>query len=167
MGIVTVPVVEGIRIVLGRQGENFAEQVVFDVTEWQSIYGTDNAECVLFVKRPKELEEDIYTAVTIQEGNKIIWPITSYETELVGTGACELQYWVNHQLVKSQTYKTVVNKSLTGNLLNGTVKDWADQLAASDLELLEAMEDYKVVIPFYNNTGTIYYTDKQGNFYVM
>lgn len=165
MGIVTVPVVEGYRIILGRQGENFAEQVEFDITEWQNIYGIENAECALFVKRPKELEEDIYKAVITQKDNKVIWPITSYETEKTGSGACELQYWVNHQLVKSQTYKTLVNKSLTGGK-SSIIQEWAASLEASDLEVLESLEEAKIVEPFYNKKGTAYYTDNFGNFYI-
>ena len=97
---------------LGRQGENLARQVVFDLSDWTAEYGDGTAE--LIVQRPGE--DAPYPAAIVQDGAAVIWTLTSADTALESSfgvnGHCELRWYVGDVLVKSKIWRTWVDKAM-------------------------------------------------------
>ena len=79
-------------LALGRQGENLARQVVFDLSDWTAEYGDGTAE--LIVQRPGE--DAPYPAVIAHDGAVVTWTLTSADTALASSfgvnGHCELRW---------------------------------------------------------------------------
>lgn len=94
---------------LGREGENLARQVVFDLSDWLNAYGAGTAQ--LLVQRSGD--ERPYIREITQEGNTATWVITLWETENAShSGKCELRWYVGKTLVKSRTWSTQVDAAL-------------------------------------------------------
>ena len=53
-----------------------------------------------------------YPCSVSQEKNTLIWPLTSADTSVSGTGKCELSYYVGEQLIKSVIFQTYIAESL-------------------------------------------------------
>lgn len=94
-------------ILLGRQGEHGATQVVFDLSGYIRTYGDGVAQ--LAVKRPGDPVE--YAAVLTQEGDNATWEIGPEWTAIHGQGYCYLHWFVDDDHVKSDKYKTLVQES--------------------------------------------------------
>lgn len=130
----------GIALLLGRQGENLAREMVFDISGWVSEFGDGTA--VLLVKRPED--STTYPASVSLEDGTVTWPVTSTDTAQAGKGKCELQYLVGDVVVKSHTWQTVVTASLEAA---GDVPDpetgWvAELLAAVDARIAACLEEH-------------------------
>lgn len=96
-------------IPLGREGENLARQVVFDIYEWQEMYGDGNVQ--LLAQRMGDPAP--YPCVIEMDGNHAVWNITNADTARPGKyGKCELSYFVGETLVKSETFVTIVLDAL-------------------------------------------------------
>ena len=95
----------GMRIPLGKQGENLATQVQIPVVkEWKALYGEGTFQLVN--KRPDE--DFTYACVIHWDDEKVMWDITNTELANVGRGVCELQYYVGDVLAKSYSWVTVI-----------------------------------------------------------
>jgi len=94
-------------LLLGRQGEHGATQVVFDLSGYIRTYGDGVAQLV--VKRPGDPLE--YAAVLTQEDDKAMWDIGPEWTQNAGQGYCYLHWFVDDDHVKSDTFKTLVRES--------------------------------------------------------
>ena len=95
----------GMRIPLGKQGENLATQVQIPVVkEWKALYGEGTFQLVN--KRPDE--DFAYACVIHWDDEKVMWDITNTELTNVGRGVCELQYYVGDVLAKSHSWVTVI-----------------------------------------------------------
>lgn len=81
---------------------------------WRTMYGDGVVQ--LAVRRPNDT--DPYPAACEVIGNDIMWTIQAADTAQNGAGECELSYIVDAVLVKSQTWDTMIARSLTGD---GTV----------------------------------------------
>lgn len=112
----TITVTGNETIQIGRRGENQATQIIWmNILEnWRTMYG--NGVVQLAVRRPNDT--DPYPAACEVIGNDIIWTIQAADTAQNGAGECELSYIVDAVLVKSQTWDTMIARSLTGD---GTV----------------------------------------------
>ena len=87
-------------ITLGRQGENLARQIVFDVSGWETEYGLGVVE--LIAQRPGEVQP--YPVAVHRNGTIVTWDVSSTDTEMPGdSGKCELRYYVGEVLAKSKT----------------------------------------------------------------
>ena len=95
-------------LVLGRQGENLARQVVFDLSDWMSEYGQGLAE--LIAQRPGDTAP--YPAAAVQEGSTLVWTLTAADVERPRGGCCELRYYVGEALVKSRIWQTYVEPAM-------------------------------------------------------
>ena len=93
---------------LGRRGENFARQILFDLTAWQEAYGDGSAS--LLAQLPEQSTP--YPCATTRDGNRLIWKISAADTSIAGKGKCELCYYVGDQLVKSVIFHTFIADSL-------------------------------------------------------
>ena len=95
---------------LGRQGENLARQIIFDVRDWESLYGPGTVE-VIYQRPGDELP---YPVAVQREGTLVTWTITATDTEMAGShGKCELRYYVGETLAKSKIWRTWVEPSLS------------------------------------------------------
>ena len=95
---------------IGKQGENKATQVVFDVSEMIDTYGSGTA--VVVVQRrgdlhPYELDN------TSQSGDKVTWTVSNVDTAVYGTGRVQLFWTINDEIAKTVTYAFFVEEALS------------------------------------------------------
>ena len=110
---------------LGFRGENLARQIIFDLTDWQTLYGEGVAG--LNAQLPERSVS--YPCLVTQDGNKLIWQITASDTSVAGKGKCELSYYVGEQLVKSLIFQTFVGESLADEAeVPEPYVAWVDQI---------------------------------------
>ena len=95
-------------IVIGKQGENNATSVIFDIADLIELYGIGTVE--LWHKRSGEL--DAYRCNITQNSNHVVWEIKSKDTANAGYGKCQLVYKINDDVAKSIIWTTVVGSSL-------------------------------------------------------
>lgn len=98
-------------ILLGKQGENLARRIRFDLTRWIALYG----EGVVELLHKRHGEETVYPVAVTREDNWAIWVVTDADTDIPGVGYCELRYYVDDALAKSETWMTKVYSSITGS----------------------------------------------------
>lgn len=118
-------------ICLGRQGENLATQVIFDLSDWIFGYGIGTAELIA----QRAGDEKPYPVSTDRQGNQLIWAVSDFDTESATSygrsGRCELRYYVGDILVKSRTWQTTVSKAMdTPSSTRPPAADqgWVDQI---------------------------------------
>lgn len=96
-------------LALGRQGENLARQVVFDIRDLESLYGSGTVE-VIYQRPGDELP---YPVAVQREGTTFTWNVTATDTEMPGNyGECELRYYVGETLAKSKIWRTWVEPAM-------------------------------------------------------
>ena len=125
-------------IQLGRQGENLARRILFDLTNWQALYGEGVAE--LICQRPGEYS--VYPVAITKAGPAAIWEITDTDTTRPGVGHCELRYYVDETLAKSKTWMTKITKAMDGEITTPPEpgQSWLDQVVQVGAEAKEAAE---------------------------
>lgn len=121
-------------ICLGRQGENLATQVIFDLSDWIFGYGIGTAELIA----QRAGDEKPYPVSTDRQGNQMIWAVSDFDTESATSygrsGRCELRYYVGDILVKSRTWQTTVSKAMdTPSSTRPPAADqgWVEQVLAT------------------------------------
>jgi len=117
---------------LGRQGENLASAVVFDLSGWQAEFGEGRAE--LLVRRSGECAP--YPAAVEVSGNAARWVLTAADTAVPGGyGECELRYYAGEALLKSRVWRTYVEPALEpsegGAGPPDPAKSWVDQVLSA------------------------------------
>lgn len=106
---ITIYAKPGAVLTLGREGENNARRIVFDLRPWQDLYGPGAAQ--LLACRSGESEP--YPVAITTEDSDVIWTVTAADTAIPGRyGAAELRYTVGDTLAKSETWTTVVLDAL-------------------------------------------------------
>lgn len=136
-------------LMIGRRGENLALRVIFPVAKWVEVYG--NGQFQLIHRRAGD-SAPYPVAVTVDGGN-VLWDVTSADTAVVGTGACELQYYAGDVLAKSRTWETRVLPALddAGPVPPEPEQSWVEQV----LDAASRAEDSLDKQPYPNpNTGT-------------
>ena len=127
-------------LALGRQGENLARQVVFDVSGWETEYGLGVVE--LIAQRPGD--EAPYPVVTARDGDSVVWTVTSADTLYPGdSGRCELRYYVGETLAKSRIWGTYVARAMdtpSETAPPEPEKGWVDQVLEAGTSAKEAAE---------------------------
>ena len=107
--MITVTAKPGMTISLGREGENLAREIVFDVSGWQAEYGPGTVS--LIARRPGD--EAPYPCAVNVDGARVTWPVTAAATARPGDwGECELQYRVGGVVVKSEAWQTFAADAL-------------------------------------------------------
>ena len=127
------------KIPLGRQGENEARRIQFNLSAWQMEYGPGTAK--LIHKRPGD---KIAYPVQLQvEGAAAYWDVSEIDTENPGTGMCELTYYVDEVVAKSITYRTVIDESMSGEIGNppAGLPNWVDTVNQTVIEANEATQE--------------------------
>ena len=127
-------------IPLGRQGENLARQILFDVSGWESEYGPGSVE--LIAQRP--VDETPYPVVTTRGGDSVVWSVTAADTLYPGdSGRCELRYYVGETLAKSRIWGTYVARAMdtpSETAPPEPEKGWVDQVLEAGTSAKEAAE---------------------------
>ena len=106
--MVTIHAISDRTITLGREGENLARSVIFDVSDWISAYGDGTVS--LIAQRSGDTEP--YPCTVTVDGSAVTWLITAADTARQGYGKCELRYAVGDVLVKSETWLTYTADAL-------------------------------------------------------
>lgn len=104
----TVNTSPGSNLLLGRQGENKAREIVFYIGPWVESYGEGVAQLL----HQRKGDHDPYPVVITQEDNEVRWVVSEVDTSLAGAGRYELHYYVGDTLVKSSTGDTFVEGSM-------------------------------------------------------
>jgi len=120
---------------LGRCGENLTRQIVFDISNWESLYGIGTAE--LIYQRPTD--ERPYIMEITREKSLIHWLITAWHTAVgttadTGYGKCELRYYVGDVLKKSEIWSTRVDPALdtpSETIPPSPEQGWVDQVLSA------------------------------------
>lgn len=112
-------------ILLGRQCENEARQVQFDLSWLIGEYGSGTA--TLVHQRNKDTAPYICTAT--QTGNTLTWTLDNQDTAYDGWGKAELRWTVGDVLAKTLIYKTMVIRSITADTtIPEPLESWYDQM---------------------------------------
>lgn len=134
------------KILIGRQAENNAVNVVFDLSFLIQNFGDGTA--VLVHQRTKDNAP--YIVTTQQDGSTLSWNVSQIDTAYVGVGQAELRWTVGDTLAKTIIYKTWTVKSITADEVMpdeyqswyDAMIDYIDQLKVdSDARLAEAVAD--------------------------
>jgi len=126
--------VEGLSINIGRQGENLARNVYFDLSELINTYGEGTATLVHM--RPSDKAP--YVCAVTRNGTFLVWSPTNTDTAYAGSGKCELRWVVGETLAKSIVYRTSVTESITGDsTVPSEYESWYEAL-------LEHISEYEI-----------------------
>ena len=115
---------------IGRQGENLARVIEFDVSSLVAAW--PDATITLLVKRKRDVDP-YFADVTVEDG-VLRWPITSTETAIVGDGKMEIQAVYGDVVAKSVTGIFRVTSSLSGSASTALPEvhpSWVDRLLAA------------------------------------
>ena len=137
-------------IVLGRQGEDGANKVLFPVRGWKELYG--DGQFVVTALRPDE--NDPYPVTThiyeeddpnvTRHGVFVEWIVGSADVEIPGRGKVELAYYTSDNVrVKSVVYHTVIYDALGQNSLTPPEpwQNWVDDVREAGADAIQAAED--------------------------
>ena len=143
-------------LLLGKQGENFAKQIQFDLSRWISNFGPGTVQLL----HQRNGDEAPYPVAVEQEGDCAVWTVTSADTAAAGTGRAELQYYVGDALAKSETWMTKALPALgpASETPPEAQQGWVDQVLQAGTVATEAAdraEEAAVRQPYPNaETGT-------------
>lgn len=126
--------VKGLSIDIGRQGENLARNIYFDLSELINTYGEGTATLV----HMRPLDKAPYVCAVTRTDTFLIWAPTSTDTSYAGAGKCELRWVVGDVLAKSIVYRTSVAESITGDsTVPSEYESWYEAL-------LEHISEYEI-----------------------
>ncbi len=119
---------------LGRAGENYVTQILFEKSAWVMEYGAGSFQ--LIHRRPGD-GEALPVAVTA-EGGTVTWTVTAADTAYEGSGEAQLLYLVNGKIKKSEVWQTRILRSLSsGETPPEPYEGWVEQV----LEAAAAVEE--------------------------
>lgn len=146
-------------IPLGRQGENLARTIYFELSELISNYGEGTATLVCL--RPSDTAP--YVCSVTRDGVMLSWSPTDTDTAFAGAGKCELRWSVGDVLAKSIVYNTTISASITGaEEMPDRYQAWYEQLlaqiqaytiATQRIDVLNARVDSFVALEDGSTTG--------------
>ena len=151
-------VTKGGYILLGRCGENLAQTVEIDVSEYLVEY----PGAVVTLLHRRHGESGIYpVAVELRDGC-LVWQPTSADTAIVGSGEAEVRVTVNGVLAKSKILSTMVGKSLTGQETDAPEPgmDWVDKITTAIGNVQNMKAEAESVV--YGEPATAEYDGKTG-----
>lgn len=141
---------------LGKQGENMARKIQFDISRWIGTFGPGTVQLL----HQRSGDEAPYPVAVEKDGTQAIWTVTNADTAAAGTGRAELQYYVGDALAKSETWMTKVLPALgpAGETPPEAQQGWVDQVLQAGTVATEAAdraEEAAVRQPYPNaETGT-------------
>lgn len=157
------------QICLGKQGENLARLVYFDEpSAWRETFGEGRCELL----HQRNGDEGPYPVLLEVENDKVCWKITASDTAIVGDGKCELRYYVDGVVVKSETWTTTTLPSLGEELAEvpEPYQNWVDEVLGAheevklDTKKLELMDVNGSNISFTGDKNTVGVRKEIGTF---
>lgn len=129
-------------IPLGRQGENGVTEVRWQgiISEWEALYGAGTFSIAL----QRKGDENPYPLVFTIEEDDIVWVVSNADTAKVGDVRCELTYFVDDAIAKSQVWACPVCPSLTGEELEDPpepYQNWIDNMTGTLTRVSEAIPE--------------------------
>lgn len=123
---------------LGKQGENMARKIQFDLYRWISNFGPGTVQLL----HQRSGDETPYPVAVEQDGNLAVWTVTSADTAAAGSGSAELQYYLGDTLAKSETWMTKVLPALgdASETPPEAQQGWVDQVLQAGASATEAAE---------------------------
>ena len=105
--------VQGGTILLGRQGENQAQTVIWRAiaAQYAALYGEGTFQ--LMAQRCGDAAP--YPVALTRDGGSLVWTVSDSDTAKNGVGRCELTYLVGGAVAKSKTWQTQVLASFTAD----------------------------------------------------
>ena len=100
------------RLYLGCQGENKAQTISIDVSDWLVDY--PNGTVSIWHKRNGDSVPSATGATMDREAGILSWTPTSTDTYVFGEGEAEIRLTENNVIKKSRTIITGVSKAVTG-----------------------------------------------------
>lgn len=159
---------------LGREGENQARSIRFDISHWVKDFGPGVVELV----HQRSGDPYPYPVVVTQTGNEVLWNITATDTAMVGLGRCELQFYLGGVLAKSENWFTKVFDSISasGDVIPDPEVSWVTEViqagagvkeqAARAEAAAEKAEAATVNVPILGDNGNWFVWDKTLGEYV-
>ena len=121
-------IVRGCFIPIGRLGEKESTMVIFDISDWNTIYG----DGIFSLMCQRNGESDPYIAVIEQTETEVHWVVKDVDVGIKGYGKCELIYTVGDAIAKSEIYGTVVGDALQGGSVPPEPwEDWVERVLAA------------------------------------
>ena len=120
---------------LGRQGENLATVVVFDVAGFRKNFGDGHAALV----HKRSGDSTAYPVSVAQINDSVLWIVQTSDLCNDGTGECELSWIVNETVAKSETYKTLTLKGVSNPGQIDPSKPWNQQIEAQLASVIEQL----------------------------
>lgn len=119
---------------IGRRGENLATRVIFEVNEWESLYG----EGTFHLLHRRNGDKYPYPVVTSYEPGRVIWDVGKTDLAIVGKGRAELQYRAGETTVK-EVYSTRTAQSLDneGPVPDAPEASWVEKVLAAAEAILK------------------------------
>ena len=152
---ITTPAKSGHTLFLGRQGENLARRIAFDLTAWLEAYGEGQA--ALAVMRSGDTLP--YPASDIRtEGNTLLWTPTAADTARAGYGKCELRWYVGDVLAKSELWMTLTADALGST---GETPDPAEDYIAAMQRIGSAVQEAERHAPYIGENGNWWLWDTE------
>lgn len=113
---------------LGKQGENMARKIQFDISRWIGTFGPGTVQLL----HQRSGDDAPYPVAVEKDGTQAIWTVTNADTAAAGTGRAELQYYVGDALAKSETWMTKVLPALgpASETPPEAQHGWVDQVLA-------------------------------------
>ena len=151
---------------LGRQGENLARQVVFDIRDLESLYGSGTVEVIH--QRPGDAQP--YPLAVQRDGTLVTWDVTATDTEMSAAtaneryGKCELRYYAGETLAKSQIWRTWVESAMdtpSETAPPEPEQGWVDQVLATGVEAQQAANSAKADAD--RAAGVVYTVNEAGS----
>lgn len=136
---------------LGREGENLARKVVFDVRDLESLYGHGDVEVIH--QRPGDAQP--YPLAVQRNGTLVTWDVTATDTEMPAAtaneryGKCELRYYAGETLAKSQIWRTWVESAMdtpSETTPPEPEKGWVDKVLEAGTSAKEAADRAEAAI---------------------
>lgn len=116
------------RLYLGCQGENLAQTIQIDVSDW--LMSHPNGVISIWHKRNGDSVPSA-TGATLDREKKILsWSPTSTDTYVAGEGEAEIRLTENEIIKKSRTIVTGVSSSVKGEDGNALGSGWQDYIDA-------------------------------------
>ena len=148
-------------LALGRCGENLARKVIFDITDFENLYGVGTVE-VLY-QRPNDAQP--YPLAVQRDGTTITWNVTSTDTATPSEfGKCELRYYSGETLVKSKIWQTWVENALSTpseTTPPEPEQGWVDQVLATGVAAQQAANSAKADAD--RAAGVVYTVNEAGS----
>ena len=146
----------GTRLVpLGKQGENEAIKIIFDVSRLIAEYG----EGVAVVTHMRSKDTAPYVKVTERDGVNVTWNVNDTDTLFDGSGKANLMWNVNGVTVKTIDFDTYVFPSISGIVTvpdalqswYNEMLDYINSVAVDDSKIedivLEYLEEHPIEAP--------------------